>query len=303
MLNLIISGCNGHMGRTVAAIAAGDPEISIVAGFDISGFDVAGFDATGLDTAGFDAAGPDTAGLDTAGIGNAGIGNAGIGNAGNGAGAGQPGRFTVYESPAGFAGEADAIIDFSSPGALAGLLEYSLSSKTPLILCTTGYSPEQITEIEKTALQIPVFRSGNMSLGINLLADLVRRAGAILGGGFDVEIVERHHRRKVDAPSGTALMLADAASSSLPYDPEYIFERQSRHKARDAREIGISAVRGGTIVGEHEVIFAGLDEVIELKHSAASRDVFAAGAVRAAKFMAGISEPGLYNMSDVLSVK
>ena len=313
MLKLIISGCNGHMGRTVAAIAAGDPEISIVAGFDISGFDVAGSNAAGLDAAGPDAAGPDAAGPDAAGPDAVGPDAAGpdaagpdaadIRNAGKDAAAGQSGRFAVYESPAGFAGEADAIIDFSSPGALAGLLEYSLSSKTPLILCTTGYTPAQVAEIEKTALQIPVFRSGNMSLGINLLADLVRRACSVLGAGFDVEIVERHHRRKVDAPSGTALMLADAASSSLPYDPEYVFERNSRHNPRDAREIGISAVRGGTVVGQHEVIFAGLDEVIELKHSAASRDVFAAGAVRAAKFMAGLDKPGLYDMSDVLAVQ
>jgi 4-hydroxy-tetrahydrodipicolinate reductase len=139
-----------------------------------------------------------------------------------------------------------------------------------------------------------------MSLGINVLADLIRRACAVLGGGFDVEIIERHHRRKVDAPSGTALMLADAAASALPYQSEYVYERQSRTQPRNAHEIGISAVRGGTIVGEHEVIFAGLDEVIELKHSAASRDVFAAGAVRAAKFIAGVSKPGLYNMNNIL---
>jgi len=139
-----------------------------------------------------------------------------------------------------------------------------------------------------------------MSLGINLLADLISRACAVLGSSFDVEIVERHHRRKVDAPSGTALMLADAAASALPYDPDYVFERQSRRQPRGSQEIGISALRGGSIVGEHEVIFAGLDEVIELKHSAASRDVFAAGAVRAAKFIVGVGKPGLYDMRDVL---
>jgi len=255
MLKIIISGCNGHMGRAVAAIAAGDPDISIVAGFDITGYDTD---------------------------------------------AGQTGKFPVFESPAGSYFDAGAIIDFSSPAALHGLLEYGLSGKIPLILCTTGYSPEQVAEIERAALQIPVFRSGNMSLGINLLADLVRRACAVLGGEFDVEIVERHHRRKVDAPSGTALMLADAASSSLPYEAEYVFGRQSRREPRNAHEIGVSAIRGGTIVGEHEVIFAGLDEVIELRHSAASRDVFAAGAVKAAKFMAGVKEPGLYSMGDVL---
>ena len=273
------------MGRTVAAIAALDPDISVVAGFDAVGFDV-----TGFVTAGNDVAGLDTAGIDTAGS-----------HIGRNMGAGQSGKFPVFESPAGFSGEADAIVDFSSPSALAGLLEYGLSKKIPLILCTTGYSSGQIGDIEKTALQIPVFRSGNMSLGINLLADLVRRACSVLGDAFDVEIVERHHRRKVDAPSGTALMLADAASSSLPYDTEYTFERHSRRQPRETREIGISAVRGGTIVGEHEVIFAGLDEVIELRHSAASRDVFAAGAVRAAKFMVDVTAPGLYSMSDVIN--
>ena len=208
--------------------------------------------------------------------------------------------FPVFGSPVEFLGDVDVVLDFSSPAALSSLIDYCVSSKTPLILCATGYSAEQIEAIDKAADQIPVFRSGNMSLGINLLADLIRRACAVLGSSFDVEIVERHHRKKVDAPSGTALMLADAASSALPYDCEYVFERQSSRKPRETREIGISAVRGGTVVGEHEVIFMGLDEVIELKHSAASRDVFAVGAVRAAKFMAGINTPGLYTMTDVL---
>ena len=213
----------------------------------------------------------------------------------------QRGRYPVYSSPTEFTGSADAVIDFSSPSALDGLIAFSISNQIPLILCATGYSPEQIAAIEEAAEQIPVFRSGNMSLGINLLADLIRRACAVLGSSYDVEIIERHHRRKLDAPSGTALMLADAAATALPFDPEYVFERQSRRQPRNDREIGISAVRGGTIVGEHDVIFAGLDEVIELKHTALSRDVFAAGAIRAAKFIAGISKPGLYNMNDVLN--
>ena len=140
-----------------------------------------------------------------------------------------------------------------------------------------------------------------MSLGINLLAELIRRACAVLGEGFDVEILEKHHRRKVDAPSGTAIMLADAASEALPYDAEYIYERESRRQSRGDREIGISSIRGGTIVGEHSVIFAGTDEVIELKHTAFSRDVFANGALRAARFMSGVKEPGLYDMTDVLN--
>ena len=238
------------MGRVVAGIAKSDPEISVVAGFDVN--------------------------------------------------AEAPGGFPVLTDPAEYEGDADVVIDFSSPSALEGLLAFGIKRKIPLVLCTTGYSPDQIDMIGKAADRIPVFRSGNMSLGINLLADLVRRACQVLGAGFDVEIVERHHRRKVDAPSGTALMLAEAAASALPYDPEYVYERQSGRKPRDTREIGISAVRGGTIVGQHEVIFAGLDEVIELRHSIASRDVFAAGAIKAAKFIIGVDRPGLFDMSDVL---
>ena len=215
--------------------------------------------------------------------------------------AAQPGSFPVYASPSEFTGAADVVVDFSSPAALDGLIAYCISKNTPLILCTTGYSSGQLSEIEKASEQIPVFRSGNMSLGINVLADLVRRAAAVLGSAFDVEIIERHHRRKVDAPSGTAIMLADAASSSLPYESEYVYERKSVSQPRNACEIGISSLRGGTIVGEHDVVFAGLDEVIELRHSAASRDIFAVGAVRAAKYIAGVVKPGLYSMKDVLA--
>jgi len=140
-----------------------------------------------------------------------------------------------------------------------------------------------------------------MSLGINLLADLIKKAVQILGTGYDIEIVERHHKNKLDAPSGTAFMLADAAKEALPYDPDYVYERQSVREPRGSREIGISAVRGGTIVGEHEVIFAGYDEVIELKHTALSRNVFANGAVAAAKYMATVVSPGLYNMNHLIS--
>jgi 4-hydroxy-tetrahydrodipicolinate reductase len=210
-------------------------------------------------------------------------------------------KYPVFASPSEFAGAADVLVDFSSPDALDDLLGFGLERRIPLVLCTTGYSPKQIEKISLAADELPIFRSGNMSLGINLVADLLRRAAAVLGAGFDVEIVEKHHRRKVDAPSGTAIMLADAVSESLPYAPDYVFERQSRREPRGEREIGISAVRGGTIVGEHDVIFAGTDEVIEIKHSAFSRDVFAVGAVRAAKFLAGVSETRLYTMSDVLA--
>lgn len=180
-------------------------------------------------------------------------------------------------------------------------MRFCLQKKIPCVLCTTGYSQQQLEQIEAAAKEIPVFRSGNMSLGVNLLTALVKKAAAVLGEGFDVEIVERHHRMKVDAPSGTALMLADAAASALPHESEYVYERQSVRQKRGLNEIGISSIRGGTIVGEHEVIFAGNDEVIELKHTAYSRNVFANGAVSAAVYMAGIKTPGMYDMNDVLS--
>lgn len=209
--------------------------------------------------------------------------------------------YPVYADPMEFSGEADVIIDFSVPDSLKSLLAYCTAHKTPCILCTTGYSDEQLVQISNASKAIPIFKSGNMSLGINLLMSLVKKAAAILGESFDIEIVERHHRNKIDAPSGTALMLADALSSSLPYEPEYVYERQSVRQKRGSHEIGISAIRGGSIVGEHEVIFAGADEVIELKHAAYSRDVFASGAVAAAEYMSGITVPGMYDMNDMLS--
>lgn len=209
-------------------------------------------------------------------------------------------NFPVLSSPAAFQGEADVLIDFSAPAALSALLELGKKQKIPLVLATTGYSEEQLASIDEAAREIPIFRSANMSLGVNVLSELVKRAAAALGEEFDVEIVERHHRRKVDAPSGTALLLAQAAAEGLPYDPEYVYERESVRRPRGKREIGISAVRGGNIVGDHDVIFAGRDEVIELKHSAMSREVFASGALRAARFLAEVNRPGLYSMEDLL---
>ena len=207
--------------------------------------------------------------------------------------------YPVYAKPNEITESADVIIDFSNPSALDGLLSCGMSKKIPVILCATGYSDAELTEIKNISKTLPMFRSGNMSLGINLLADLIKRACTVLGEDFDIEIVERHHRRKLDAPSGTALLLADAAAEVLPYNPQYIYERESKSKPRDKNEIGISAVRGGTIIGVHDVIFAGQDEVIELRHTAASRDVFAAGAIKAAKFIIG-KKPGMYSMKDVL---
>lgn len=208
--------------------------------------------------------------------------------------------FPVFPSPGACTAEGDVLIDFSHPAALGPLLDFCLERKLPAVLATTGYSEEQLAQINEAAKTIPLFRSANMSLGVNVLVDLVRRAAALLGEDFDVEIEERHHRRKLDAPSGTALMLADAAAGALPYEAQYIYDRHSVRKPRDGREIGISSLRGGTIVGEHTVVFAGRDEVIELNHHAASREVFAVGAVKAAKFLAGVETPGLYDMSHLI---
>lgn len=209
--------------------------------------------------------------------------------------------FPVFADPSEFSGGVDVLIDFSSPAALANLLGFATEKNVPLVLCTTGYTSDDLDSIREAARKVPVFRSGNMSLGINLLLELAKRATTVLGESFDVEIIERHHRRKVDAPSGTALMLADAVAAAMPAHPEYVYDRQPRRIARPQGEIGLSAIRGGTIVGEHEIIFAGLDEVIELRHSAYSRDVFAVGAANAAKFMAGVKNPGMYDMSDMLA--
>ena len=209
--------------------------------------------------------------------------------------------YPVYADPMEFAGEADVLVDFSNSAALGNLLDYCTDKNLPCVLCTTGYSEEQLVQISHASETIPVFRSGNMSLGINLLMQLVKKASAVLGENFDVEIIEKHHRQKVDAPSGTALMLADAAASALPHGSEYVYDRHSVRQKRSREEIGISSVRGGTIVGEHDVLFCGPDEIIELKHTATSRDVFANGALSAALFLAGVKAPGMYSMDDVLA--
>lgn len=250
MKKIILSGCNGRMGRAITALCKNDPDAEIVAGFDVLG---------------------------------------------------QTDEFPVYSNPAQCEVAADVLIDFSNPAALDSLLAYGQRTRTPLVLCTTGYTPEQVAQIDQVAHAIPIFRSANMSLGINVLMDLVKKATAILGADYDIEIEERHHNKKLDSPSGTALMLADAAASALPFEAEYVFDRHSVRKPRDKKEIGISALRGGTIVGDHTVVFAGRDEVIEISHHAASREVFAVGAVKAAKFLAEVKTPGLYDMSHVIN--
>ena len=193
----------------------------------------------------------------------------------------------------------DVVVDFSHPSALEDVLSYCKMKNVPAVIATTGYTDEQIDEIKAAAGQIPIFFTFNLSLGINLLADLAKRAAQVLGMQFDVEIIEKHHNLKKDAPSGTALMLAESVNEVCKGEKKYIYDRHNVRKARERGEIGISSVRGGTIVGEHDIIFAGHDEVITLSHSAQSKEVFAVGAVNAAVFLKD-KDPGLYDMSDLL---
>ena len=194
----------------------------------------------------------------------------------------------------------DVLIDFSSAKAADALLDYCVERSLPVVLCTTGLSEEQLAKVEETAKKIPVLKSANMSLGINTLMKLIQDAAKVLAtAGFDMEIVEKHHRLKLDAPSGTALALADSLNEAMDNQYHYVYDRSQRRQQRDDKEIGISAVRGGTIVGEHEVIFAGTDEVIEFKHTAYSKAIFGKGAIEAAKYLAG-KPAGRYDMADVI---
>ncbi len=208
--------------------------------------------------------------------------------------------FPVFSSPEEIGNmEVDVLIDFSHPSLLTPLLDLARDKKIPLVLCTTGYSQSQVKELEEASASIPIFYSRNMSLGINLLIELSKKAAQVLGADFDIEIIEKHHNQKIDAPSGTALMIADEISKILPASPKYVYDRHSRRAAREKNEIGLHSVRGGTIVGEHDVLFAGHHETITLSHSAQSKEVFAAGAVNAAVFLSG-KKAGLYDMSHLL---
>ena len=204
----------------------------------------------------------------------------------------------VYKSFEDIKQKTDVIIDFSSPSALKGEMEWAIKHNIPVVLAVTGYSNEQLEYIDKCAKKIPVFKTANFSLGINLLVKLVREAAEVLGENFDIEIIEKHHNNKADAPSGTALMLADSANSAFANKKEYLNGREGIVGKR-GKEIGIHAVRGGTIVGEHEVLFAGEDEIISLSHSARSKKVFAAGAIKAAKWIVG-KPAGKYDMNNIL---
>ena len=253
MPKIVLSGCNGRMGRVITEICAAKPDMQIVAGFDLNTQALA--------------------------------------------------DYPVFAHPADYTGPCDVVIDFSNAALTEDLLAYCKARKLPVVICTTGHSPEQVAMIEAASKEIPVFRSGNMSVGINLMMDLLRKCASVLGADYNVEVVEAHHNQKLDAPSGTALMLADAVSESLPYEAAYVYDRHERREKRPPHEIGIHSIRGGTIVGEHSVLFCGREEVIEIKHSALSREVFATGAVQAAAFLAGKTAPGLYNMSHVIAAQ
>ena len=199
--------------------------------------------------------------------------------------------------------DADVIVDFANAKAVDDLLDYSVERQIPVVLCTTGLSEEQLRKVEESSKKVAVLKSANMSLGINTLMDLLKKATAVFAdAGFDIEIVEKHHNQKLDAPSGTAIALADSMNEVLHNEYQYKYDRSAERKKREKKEIGIQAVRGGNIVGEHEVIFAGTDEVITFKHTAYSKAVFGKGAIEAAKFLAG-KPAGFYDMSDVIAAK
>ena len=209
--------------------------------------------------------------------------------------------YPVYGSLSDVTEEADVIVDFAAAPAVDGLLRFAEVKAIPLVLCTTGLSEAQLARVRECAGRVAILRSANMSLGVNLLLKLVQDAAKVLAAsGFDMEIVEKHHNRKLDAPSGTALALADSLNEAMDGAYHYVYDRHDRHEKRDPKEIGISAVRGGSIVGEHDVIFAGADEVVTISHTAYSRAIFAKGAVEAAVFLAG-KGAGLYSMADVIA--
>lgn len=250
MLNIILSGCSGKMGKVITEMVQKNTDMAIVAGIDAFPDPKSDYPIfTSFDLCNFDA---------------------------------------------------DVIIDFSRPDALDGMIAFSKRKHIPAVIATTGYSPAQLEQIEDLSQYVPVFRSGNMSLGINLMLDLLKTSTKILGDEYDIEILEKHHNQKVDAPSGTAIMLADAINSAADNKFVYTYDRHENREKRSHREIGMHSIRGGTIVGEHTVIFAGRDEFFEITHKAQSRELFAIGALRAARFLP--SKPcGIYNMSDVIS--
>lgn len=249
MIKIMLSGCNGKMGRVISDIVNTDENADIICGIDIN------------TDKNYD--------------------------------------YEVFTSPDEFDGKADVIIDFSHPSALDNLISYARKTNTPIVVATTGLSKEQIETVMNTSSEIPVFYSANMSIGVNLIIDLARKATKLLSDKFDIEIIEKHHNQKIDAPSGTALAIADAVNDELNNSYEYVYDRHSVRKKRSKKEIGIHAIRGGTIVGEHDVIFAGNNEVVTLSHLATSKEIFAEGAVKAAKYLYN-KKAGLYNMDSLI---
>lgn len=207
--------------------------------------------------------------------------------------------YPIYTNPFDCKDNADVLIDFSHPSALGNILGYTAGRHIPVVVATTGFSDKQINEMQIASRKTAVFFSFNMSLGINLLVELSKKAVQVLGGQFDIELVEKHHNQKVDAPSGTAIMLANAINGAMNNECQYVYDRHASRNKRGKKELGIHSIRGGTIVGEHEIIFAGRDEVITLGHQAMSKEIFAVGALNAALFLVG-KEPGLYNMGDLI---
>ena len=210
-------------------------------------------------------------------------------------------NYPVYKSISECDAQADVIIDFANASAVDVLLEYAAGRQIPVVLCTTGLSEAQLEHMKQASTKVAILKSANMSLGINTIMKLLKEITPLFAeSGFDIEIVEKHHNQKLDAPSGTALALADSVNEALDNEYEYVYDRSNRREKRPKKEIGISAVRGGSIVGDHDVIFAGMDEVITISHTAYSRAVFGKGAVAAAKFLAG-KGPGMCDMSDVIN--
>ncbi|WP_022765060.1 4-hydroxy-tetrahydrodipicolinate reductase [Butyrivibrio sp. XPD2006] len=208
--------------------------------------------------------------------------------------------FPVFKSLSECNVDADVIVDFSNASAVDGLLDFCTAKGVPVVLCSTGLSAEQLDKVKEASAKVAVLKSANMSVGVNALIKVLKEVSPLFAAaGFDIEIVEKHHNQKLDAPSGTAIALADSINESLNNEYEYVYDRSTRREKRPVKEIGISAVRGGTIVGDHDIIFAGLDEVVTLSHRAYSRAIFGKGAIQAAKFLAGKSA-GMYDMSDVL---
>ena len=251
MIRILLSGCNGRMGRAVVSMLEGNPDMSVVAGMDLA--------------------------------------------------PGAQSTFPVYDSFDKIGETADVAVDFSHISLTPALLDYCVKKKLPLVLCTTGIAGDLETQVADAAKTIPIFQSFNMSLGVSLLLALVRQAAKVLGSAYDVEIIEQHHNKKVDAPSGTAWMIAKAAASVLPYEPEYVFDRSGEHRQRDQKEIGVHSIRGGAIVGEHQAMFIGPNETISISHSAQSRELFADGAVRAAAYLVANAQARIHNMDDLVN--